>query len=88
REAAAAPEPKAKPKDRPRPAPAPPPRRPSELDRLEAQIAEREGAIAELERKLADDWADVETLTAHRRARDELQSLIERWEALFESASH
>ena len=59
-------------------------RRPSELERIEAEIAEREEAVAELERRLADDWADVETLAAHRRARDELKSLLARWEDLFE----
>ena len=58
--------------------------RPSELDRLEAEIADREEAVAELERSLAKDWADVEALAAHRRARDELQALLARWEELFE----
>jgi hypothetical protein len=42
--------------------------------------------VAELERNLADEWSDVATLTAHRRARDELQALLARWEALFEEA--
>jgi len=60
------------------------PKRPSELEQLEAEIAAREEALAELERKLADDWANVETLQAHRRARDELQSMLGRWEELFE----
>ena len=68
--------------------PAAPPRaarqRPSELERLEAEIAEREEAVADLERSLAKDWADVEALAAHRRARDELQALLARWEELFE----
>jgi ATP-binding cassette, subfamily F, member 3 len=65
--------------------PAPPPaRRPSELDRVEAEIAAREEAVSELERQLTDDWSDVETLAAHRRARDELQALLARWEELFE----
>ncbi|MDP9284049.1 MAG: ATP-binding cassette domain-containing protein, partial [Actinomycetota bacterium] len=58
--------------------------RPSELEQLESDIAAREEAVAELERKLADDWADVEILQAHRRARDELQSMLTRWEELFE----
>jgi ATP-binding cassette subfamily F protein 3 len=85
--AAAAPpvEPKVR-REKPKPAPPPKPSRPSELDRIESEIAEREAAVAELERKLADDWGDVETLAAHRRARDELQSLLERWEAAFEQA--
>jgi ATP-binding cassette subfamily F protein 3 len=66
----------------------PPTRKPSgELERIEAEISEREAAVAELERRLAEDWNDVEALAAHRRARDELQALLQRWEQLFESAS-
>jgi ATP-binding cassette subfamily F protein 3 len=60
------------------------PPRPSELERLEGEIAACETSVAELERKLADDWADVETLQAYRRRRDELQALLARWEELFE----
>ena len=56
------------------------------MERLEAEIAGREGDVAELERRLAEDWSNVETLAAHRRARDELQALLERWETLFERA--
>jgi ATP-binding cassette, subfamily F, member 3 len=86
-QAAAAPaEPK---RAKPKPPPARPPAKPappSELDRLEGEIASREAAVAELERRLAEDWGDVETLAAHRRARDELQALLERWEAAFERA--
>jgi ATP-binding cassette subfamily F protein 3 len=59
---------------------------PSELERIEAEIAEREQTVAELERQLAEDWNDVETLAQHRRARDELQALLQRWERLFERA--
>jgi hypothetical protein len=67
---------------------APPKRRtPSELERIEGEIAERESVVADLERRLAEDWNDVAVLAAHRRARDELQSLLERWEKLFEKAS-
>ena len=40
--------------------------------------------MAELERKLADDWGDVDTLKSYRGARDELKSLLARWEELFE----
>ena len=75
------PEPPKKKAAKPTPAPA---RRPSELDRVEAEIAAREETVTELERRLADDWSDVETLAAHRRARDELQALLARWEELFE----
>jgi ATP-binding cassette subfamily F protein 3 len=89
-ERAAPPTPESKPKppkEKPRkPAPAPR-KRPSELDRIEAEIAEREEAVAGLERRLAEDWGDVETLAAHRRARDELQALLARWEDLFEARS-
>jgi ATP-binding cassette subfamily F protein 3 len=71
---------------RPRPEPAPRPAnpRPSELEELEARIAGRETELAELERRLADDWSDVDSVAAHKRLRDELASLLERWEALFE----
>jgi ATP-binding cassette subfamily F protein 3 len=88
----------AKRRDEPAPAtPAPPrkepakprprrPPRPTELERLEGEIAQKEQAVAELERRLADDWSDVGTLAAHRHAREELQGLIARWERLFEEA--
>ncbi len=87
--------------EKPKPIPAPAPaeikvaktdkapaerKRPSELERIEAEIAEREQAVAELERRLAEDWNDVETLAAHRQARDELHALLERWETAFERA--
>jgi ATP-binding cassette, subfamily F, member 3 len=77
---------------RPRPAkpapaqPKPKAKRPSELDRLEAEIAGREAEIADLERRLAEDWRDVDVIAAHRRARDELTGLLSRWEQLFEAA--
>src|SRR5919199_797340 len=80
------------PEPKPRKEKAPPPKRapgragPTELDRIESEIAQREATVAELERRLAEDWSDVETLAAHRRARDELQALLERWEAAFERA--
>jgi ATP-binding cassette, subfamily F, member 3 len=63
-------------------------RRPTqtELERIEAQIAEREETVADLERRLAEDWNDVEVLAAHRQARDELQALLQRWETAFERA--
>jgi predicted nucleic acid-binding Zn-ribbon protein len=58
--------------------------RPTELEQLEAEIAGRESEISELERQLADDWANVDVVAAHRRARDELQTLLSRWEQLFD----
>jgi len=57
---------------------------PTELELLEAEIAGREAEITELEGRLADDWANVDVVSAHRRARDELQALLARWEQLFE----
>ncbi|MGI8421912.1 MAG: hypothetical protein ACR2MU_06595, partial [Gaiellaceae bacterium] len=59
---------------------------PTALQRLEAEIAAREQEVTDLESQLATDWADVEKLTAHRRARDELQGLLVRWEQLFEKS--
>jgi ATP-binding cassette subfamily F protein 3 len=81
------PEPVAPPPRREKPKPAPKKRSgPSELELLEAQIAERETQVAELERRLSEDWSDVATLDAHRQARDDLQRLLSRWERLFEEA--
>jgi ATP-binding cassette subfamily F protein 3 len=65
---------------------APPKPRPSELQRVEAEIATREAEVASIEAKLAADWTDVETLAAHKRSRDALAALLERWETLFEEA--
>ncbi|HZR96315.1 MAG TPA: ABC-F family ATP-binding cassette domain-containing protein [Gaiellaceae bacterium] len=62
----------------------PQPRRPTELEQVEAEIETREAEVRALEEKLAQDWSDVETLAAHKRSRDALQSLLERWEQLFE----
>jgi ATP-binding cassette subfamily F protein 3 len=74
------------PKAKPKPPPAPKKRRPSELEKLEAEIATREAEVAEIETKLATDWTDVELLAAHKRSRDALTSLLERWEQLFDQA--
>jgi ATP-binding cassette subfamily F protein 3 len=59
--------------------------RPTELQRIEAEIAAQETAVAKLEEKLAADWTDVETLAAHKRGRDALTALLKRWEELFEA---
>jgi ATP-binding cassette subfamily F protein 3 len=72
---------------KPPPAPRRPTRRrPRELERLEAEIEAKERAVAELERTLADDWANVDAVTAYRRAREDLETLFERWESMVESA--
>jgi ATP-binding cassette subfamily F protein 3 len=81
----AAPPPKAKPK--PKRQPKPRPKGPTELERIESEIAVREAEVKALEEKLAADWSDVETLAAHKRSRDALAALLERWEQLFEAAS-
>ncbi|HLX21254.1 MAG TPA: hypothetical protein VKR23_13980, partial [Gaiellaceae bacterium] len=59
--------------------------RPSELERLEAEIAARETEVADLEAQLAADWTNVDVLAAHKSARDGLTALLQRWEALFEA---
>jgi ATP-binding cassette, subfamily F, member 3 len=69
-----------------KPVPKTKPPAPSELERLEAEISSRETMVADLERRLAEDWTDTETLAAHRRARDELRALLDRWETEFERA--
>ncbi|MGZ8716780.1 MAG: ABC-F family ATP-binding cassette domain-containing protein, partial [Gaiellaceae bacterium] len=68
-----------------KPSRAPKPR-PSELQRVEAEIATREAEVAELEVRLAEDWSNVDAMAAHKRSRDALQALLERWEELFEEA--
>jgi ATP-binding cassette, subfamily F, member 3 len=62
----------------------PKPPGPSELELLEGEIERQESAVTALEGRLAKDWGDVETLAAHRQARDDLQRLLARWEQLFE----
>jgi ATP-binding cassette subfamily F protein 3 len=52
------------------------------LRELEAKIEAQELVIGRLEQGLADDWNDVDRIAAHRRAREELHSLLARWEAL------
>jgi uncharacterized coiled-coil protein SlyX len=58
----------------------------TELELVEARIAEAEARIEELERALAADWTNMDALSAHRAARDQLTELLARWEQLFESA--
>jgi ATP-binding cassette subfamily F protein 3 len=82
----------------PEPAPAPPPKpakprparpvkpKPTPLELLEAEIARSEQRVAELEGRLAEDWSNMDLLTAHRAARDDLAALLARWETMFEEA--
>jgi ATP-binding cassette subfamily F protein 3 len=59
---------------------------PTSLELVEREIARGEERVAELERQLAEDWTNVDLVAAHRRARDDLEALLARWEALFEEA--
>ena len=83
RDGAAAPPPPPPPKAAKQKQERPRPKGPSELEQVERRIAEREEQIAQLEQKLAQDWSDMDTLSAHRAARDDLQELLGRWEQLF-----
>ena len=66
---------------------APVKRAPTLLERVEGRIEAQERLIASLEEELAEDWANADKIAAHRRARDELQSLLSRWEALLDDAT-
>ncbi len=79
-----APKPEPKPQKQAKPKPAPKPRV-SELQKVEAEIASCEAEVAELEQRLATDWSNVDALAAHKRSRDALSALLERWEELFEA---
>ncbi len=68
-------------------APPAPPKRPRRLVKLEAEIEAKEREVAELERSLATDWANVDAAAAYRHAREELEALIASWEQLFEQTS-
>ena len=73
-------------KQRAQPTRRPAPKATTELEVVEAQIAATEARVSELEGKLAADWADMDVLSAHRAARDELKVLLGRWELLFEGS--
>jgi ATP-binding cassette, subfamily F, member 3 len=78
------PEPAAKEPKAPRPAAKK--KGPTELEQVERRITTLEQHVAQLEAKLAEDWTNMDMLTEYRTSRDELQELLERWEALFETA--
>jgi ATP-binding cassette, subfamily F, member 3 len=86
-----APEPPEPDRESPPPRPAqkaePRARRPRELDRLEAEIEAKEIEVKDLERRLAEDWANVDTAAAYRRSRDELDRLLESWEQLLDQTT-
>ncbi|HEU0305129.1 MAG TPA: ABC-F family ATP-binding cassette domain-containing protein [Gaiellaceae bacterium] len=62
-------------------------RRRPDLAGIEAEIEAKEAEVADIERRLAEDWANVDTAAAYRRAREELEQLLARWEQLFEQTS-
>jgi ATP-binding cassette subfamily F protein 3 len=59
----------------------------SPLELVEREIARGEERVAELERRLAQDWANVDLVAAHREAREDLAALLRRWESLFDASS-
>jgi len=61
--------------------------KPSQIEQVEVEVARAESRLAELEQKLAEDWSDAQLVAAHRAAREDLEVLISRWEALFESST-
>ena len=71
----------------PKPRPQKPSGSPPPLELLEREIEEQEALIARLEGKLAEDWADAEAVAAHRAAREELQSLLARWEQMLDEVA-
>jgi ATP-binding cassette, subfamily F, member 3 len=91
REELAAPPPVAEPKPKPRKEEPP---RPSAkqatrdpVAEIERRIERQEALIAKLETKLAEDWSNVDTIAAHRRARQELQTLLGEWEQLVDEVA-
>jgi ATP-binding cassette, subfamily F, member 3 len=79
---AAAPAPAAPRREKPKREPPLRPRSRDPVAEIEARIEAQEALVGKLEAKLAEDWSDVDTIAAHRRAREELQALIGDWEQL------
>ncbi len=66
-----------------REAPRPVRAKPTELERVEKRIGELESHVGELETRLAENWTDMDLLASYTAGREELDGLLERWEALF-----
>jgi ATP-binding cassette, subfamily F, member 3 len=60
--------------------------KPSALELVEQEVERAETRLAEVERKLAEDWGDVQLADEHRAARQDLEALLQRWESMFEQA--
>ena len=72
---------------RPRtPKPAAAKKGPDPLVELEREIEAQERLVARLEAELAGDWTNIDTIAAHRRAREDLERLFARWEELLDRA--
>jgi ATP-binding cassette subfamily F protein 3 len=69
---------------KPRPERAKPSRLERERERLEQEIGRMESRLSTLERDLAEDWADLDKLSAFRTTRARVDRLLERWDALVE----
>jgi ATP-binding cassette subfamily F protein 3 len=61
---------------------------PTPLELLELEISRAEQRIAELEQQLATDWTNVDLVSSHRAARDDVEALLARWEQLFDAAAN
>jgi ATP-binding cassette subfamily F protein 3 len=70
-----------------RPPPQPAKSGPDPVREIESRIEAQELLVARLEERLAVDWADADAIAAHRRARDELQALLARWEKLVDEVA-
>jgi ATP-binding cassette, subfamily F, member 3 len=77
------PAPKAK-REKPRRPPKP---KPTALELVEGEVERAEARVAQLEERLAADWSDVELVNAHRAAREDLETLLRRWESLFDAST-
>ena len=87
RERESAPAPAPSPARRPKVAkPRPVRAKPTELERVETRIGELESHVGELETRLAENWTDMDLLASYTAGREELDGLLERWEALFAAA--
>ena len=84
REEREAPPPEPKPKKESKPRPQKASRKQEPLELLEREIEEQEALIARIEGELAEDWGDADAVAAHRAAREELQSLLARWEQMLD----
>ena len=58
---------------------------PSPIELVEKEIARSEAEVADLEKKLAEDWTNAMLVTAHKTAREDLATLFARWESLVEA---